>query len=84
MMRARLSPRGVIALGFDNGTKGGRKKDSRPRNSSHVGTDSSMKSRAKAKKGEAPELGQALRSVYDSTLNEQIPPEMLDLLGKLG
>lgn len=29
------------------------------------------------------EIGTALRSVYDGALNEQIPPEMLDLLGKL-
>ncbi len=30
------------------------------------------------------EIGSALRSVYDGALNENIPPEMLDLLGKLG
>ena len=30
------------------------------------------------------EIGQALRSVYDGALAEDIPPEMLDLLGKLG
>jgi hypothetical protein len=29
------------------------------------------------------EVGQALRSVYDQTVNEHVPPEMLDLLGKL-
>ena len=29
-------------------------------------------------------LGVALHSVYDATLAEDIPPEMLDLLGKLG
>lgn len=29
-------------------------------------------------------LGVALHSVYDATLAEAIPPEMLDLLGKLG
>ena len=28
-------------------------------------------------------MGDALRSVYQETINEQIPPEMLDLLGKL-
>jgi hypothetical protein len=32
----------------------------------------------------APELGNALRSAYQRTLSEDIPPEMLDLLGKLG
>ena len=30
------------------------------------------------------EVGKALRSVYDDALKEDIPPEMLDLLGKLG
>lgn len=48
--------------------------------------------RAKVKAGErrtrrrAPggEVGNALRTVYDDTLKESIPPEMLDLLGKLG
>lgn len=30
------------------------------------------------------EVGLALRTVYDDTLKESIPPEMLDLLGKLG
>ncbi|MBY0303988.1 MAG: hypothetical protein K2W86_02405 [Sphingomonas sp.] len=28
-------------------------------------------------------MGEALRSVYQQTIDEQIPPEMLDLLGKL-
>ncbi|HEX8653930.1 MAG TPA: NepR family anti-sigma factor [Allosphingosinicella sp.] len=31
-----------------------------------------------------PEFGQALRSAYQRTLDEDVPPEMLDLLGKLG
>ena len=44
-----------------------------------------MKSRAKNKTlPESPEVGRALRSVYDDTLNEKIPPDLLDLLGKLG
>jgi predicted trehalose synthase len=30
------------------------------------------------------DVGQALRSAYDDALKEAIPPEMLDLLGKLG
>ena len=29
------------------------------------------------------DLGQALRSVYQRAINEDIPTEMLDLLGKL-
>lgn len=31
-----------------------------------------------------PQIGRALRSVYDQTVGEAIPPEMLELLGKLG
>lgn len=30
------------------------------------------------------DLGAALKSAYDRTLHEEIPQEMLDLLGKLG
>ncbi|WP_332811677.1 NepR family anti-sigma factor [Sphingomonas sp.] len=44
-----------------------------------------MNSRAKNKTlPDSPEVGRALRSVYDDTLNEKIPPDLLDLLGKLG
>jgi hypothetical protein len=38
----------------------------------------------KRKRQPAPEVGQALRSAYQRTLDETVPPEMLDLLGKLG
>ncbi|RJF90549.1 hypothetical protein D3876_09985 [Sphingomonas cavernae] len=30
------------------------------------------------------DVGQALRSVYQKTVDEAVPSEMLDLLGKLG
>lgn len=30
------------------------------------------------------EVGDALKTVYQRTIDEDIPPEMLDLLGKLG
>ena len=36
------------------------------------------------KKPPAGEVGQALRSAYQRTIDEDIPPEFLDLLGKLG
>lgn len=29
------------------------------------------------------DIGKALRSAYDRTVNEEVPPELLDLLGKL-
>lgn len=32
----------------------------------------------------ATDVGNALKSAYDRTVHEDIPPEMLDLLGKLG
>ena len=38
----------------------------------------------KKRRPAAPEFGHALRSAYQRTLDESIPPEMLDLLGKLG
>ena len=36
------------------------------------------------KRGPVDGVGDALRSAYQRTLKEDIPPEMLDLLGKLG
>jgi len=41
-------------------------------------------STARKKRSPAPEVGTALRSVYQRTVDEDIPPEFLDLLGKLG
>lgn len=38
---------------------------------------------ARRKSGQSGDVGSALRSVYQRTVDEQIPPEMLDLLGKL-
>ena len=35
------------------------------------------------KRAESNDVGHALKSVYDRTLNEAIPPDLLDLLGKL-
>ena len=34
-------------------------------------------------KTKASDVGRALRSVYDSTLREEVPDDFLDLLGKL-
>jgi hypothetical protein len=44
----------------------------------------SSPSRRAKKRPASGEVGSALRSVYDRALAEDIPPEMLDLLGKLG
>jgi hypothetical protein len=39
---------------------------------------------ARTAKASHSNVGDALRSVYQHTVDEDIPPEMLDLLGKLG
>jgi hypothetical protein len=40
--------------------------------------------RSGRKRRTTPEVGHALRAAYQQTVSEDIPPEMLDLLGKLG
>ena len=45
---------------------------------------STAKSTRGKKRAPTPEVGSALRSAYEQTVNEDIPSEMLDLLGKLG
>jgi len=40
--------------------------------------------RRRKRRGQTGEVGDALRTVYQHTIDEDIPPEMLDLLGKLG
>ena len=37
-----------------------------------------------ARKSSSPGVGNALREAYQEALREDVPPEMLDLLGKLG
>jgi hypothetical protein len=44
--------------------------------------EASLKPRNKKK--QTGDVGDALRSVYERAVAEDIPPEMLDLLGKLG
>ena len=45
---------------------------------------SKEKRSSKRKTPGSAEVGNALRSVYQRTVNEDIPPDLLDLLGKLG
>ena len=40
--------------------------------------------RSRKKRAPNAEVGQALRAAYRQAIDEDIPPEMLDLLGKLG
>ena len=44
----------------------------------------SGKAARRRKRPDHPELGTALRSVYQRTVEEDVPPDLLDLLGKLG
>ncbi len=73
---------GVRHLSFGNDQDG-----ERPRGSEgKVVREQDGKSRQPRpdKKEQKPEVGLALRSIYQRTVDESIPPEMLDLLGKLG
>jgi hypothetical protein len=45
---------------------------------------SAVASRSRKKRQAPGEVGHALRSAYQRMVEEDIPPEMLDLLGKLG
>ena len=56
----------------------------RPKLQSDPESEKLTTSGRKKRRHAAPEVGQALRSAYQRTLSEDIPPEMLDLLGKLG
>jgi hypothetical protein len=57
----------------------------RRRKSEHPSQAEALNSgKTSRKKRENPEIGSALRSIYQRTIDENIPPEMLDLLGKLG
>jgi len=42
------------------------------------------KSKGKTSSDRNPVVGEALRSIYQRTIDESVPQEMLDLLGKLG
>ena len=68
-------------MSFEDDKDGG---DGRKSGTGQPRGDDTPKPPAKKKPAPAPEVGQALRSAYQRTLAEDIPPEMLDLLGKLG
>lgn len=80
--RARRRPRGVRQLTFDNGDDDSRRGKAEPL--LEQDNESPPPAKPSRKQAGSPELGRALRNAYDRTIQEQIPPEMLDLLGKLG
>ena len=59
-------------------------KDGDRQNEEEAKNESLENSKSKKKRPPAAEVGNALRAAYDQAVNEDIPPEMLDLLGKLG
>jgi hypothetical protein len=61
-------------------------KEGRPRRKPDPSSEMTEATHSSQKKRRVPatEVGEALKSVYQRTVNEDIPPEMLDLLGKLG
>jgi hypothetical protein len=69
--------RGVHDLSFENESDRRRKPDPLPY------ADSEKKQKSGKKRPNA-EIGHALRKAYSDAVDEAIPPEMLDLLGKLG
>lgn len=64
---------------FQNEPEGPRKRKTDPEIDSAAGREPGTKKRKPAN-----EVGDALKCVYQRTVEEDIPPEMLDLLGKLG
>lgn len=58
-------------------------KDQRKRRPQTPSEDAPAAKPARRKSGPSGDVGTALRSVYQRTVDEDIPPEMLDLLGKL-
>lgn len=74
-------PSGVRILSFQNS------KDDSRRPKSEMSADSDNPDHLpipRKKRPRTSDLGDALRSAYQQTVSEEIPPEMLDLLGKLG
>ena len=58
--------------------RGGRRKTKTGEDSSHPSNRVPDRKRTSGEN-----IGDALRSAYESMVDEEIPPEMLDLLGKL-
>lgn len=57
--------------------------DRRRRSDQPDEVDSSKKPQKKKSAG-SNEVGSALRTIYQRTIDEDVPPDLLDLLGKLG
>ena len=71
--------RGVDDLSFENESDRRRKTDPTPPADSEA-----MPTPARKRRGHNAEIGQALRQAYSDAVDETVPPEFLDLLGRLG
>ena len=76
-------------MSFEDDPKGQRrsKADSEPKsptNRTDKKTGAAARDSSRKRSLPASNIGDALKSAYDRTVHEDIPPEMLDLLGKLG
>jgi hypothetical protein len=69
-------------LSFEN--EGDDENDRRPKTDPSPSADSENMPRSRKRRGPNAEIGQALRKAYSDAVDETIPPEMLDLLGRLG
>lgn len=56
----------------------------KPDQTPHAEDADAAGTKAKKRRGTTPEVGNALRAAYQQAIDEDIPPEFLDLLGKLG
>lgn len=70
---------GCSTLSFEND-----KNIERRRKSEQASDLRTAKSKNSKSKSGGNEVGGALRSIYQRTVNEDIPPDLLDLLGRLG
>jgi hypothetical protein len=79
-MQAGAAPasRGEDDLSFENESDRRRKTDNIPP------VDSEDMPRNRKRRGANSEIGQALRKAYSDAVDETVPPEFLDLLGRLG
>ena len=66
-------------MSFENESDRRRKTDPTPPADSE-----DMPAKSRKRRGHNAEIGQALRKAYSDAVDETIPPEMLDLLGRLG
>jgi hypothetical protein len=84
-VRTRKAGAALTREGWKNLTFA-REKDGDRRPRAEFGADSEVtgtRAPARKKRSDSPELGRALRSAYQETVEERIPDDLLDLLGKL-